>query len=104
MKKHMLVDGRLLQTNKKYSQLKQSQKTYINENLRKIYLEKKHCGKELPMSIRDEIIRELYVNIEQRGIWIPFNEVKIVACKKIAQWKRKDNLGDQNDEASTDSE
>ena len=89
MKKHVNVDGRLLQTNKKYSQLKVSQKEKIAEWLFQetkeyyasngIYPSREHLY---------EIVDAVYDKIEAAGIWIPYEEVirhyrsKLSAIKK----------------------
>ena len=60
MKNHRLIDGKLLQTNKKFSQLKQKQKEWINEIL----------YREFTRSSRgsdDEILCKVYSKIEARG-------------------------------------
>lgn len=89
MKNHVKVGGRLLQTNKKYSQLKVSQKEKIAEWL---FQETKDyyvnngtypTGEKL-----QEIADAVYDKIEAAGIWIPYEEVvkhyrsKLSAIKK----------------------
>ena len=89
MKNHVNVDSRLLQTNKKYSQLKVSQKEKIAEWLFQetkeyyasngIYPSREHLY---------EIVDAVYDKIEAAGIWIPYEEVirhyrsKLSAIKK----------------------
>ena len=78
MKNHVNVDGRLLQTNKKYSQLKVSQKEKITEWL---FQETKDC-------YVNNGTYAVYDKIEAAGIWIPYEEVikhyrsKLSAIKK----------------------
>ena len=89
MKNHVKIDGRLLQTNKKYSQLKVSQKEKIAECLfqgtKDYYVNNGTypTGEKL-----QEIADAVYDKIEAAGIWIPYEEVvkhyrsKLSAIKK----------------------
>lgn len=76
MKNHKMIDGTLLQTNKKYSQLKLKQKEKISgwmyEETKKYY---EATGK-LPIQHHDdEVVGAIYERITQAGIWIPYGEV-----------------------------
>ena len=77
MKNHEVVNGQLLQTNKKYSSLKLKQKEKIYQWMYEAYERKyKELGK-YPADRDDELILdEVYSRIEDAGIWIPFSEVK----------------------------
>ena len=76
-KNHKLIDGRLLQTDKKYSHLKMKQKEkinlWINEEIRAYY---EHSGKfpRKPEAFT-EVLERLYMRIEDAGIWIPYGEI-----------------------------
>jgi 8-oxo-dGTP diphosphatase len=76
MKNHQLIDGRLLQTNKKFSALKESQKTRIAEWEYEAY---KNCYlkyKRVPNKLReDEILYSVIDKIEIAEIWIPQDEI-----------------------------
>jgi len=76
MKNHIMVDGQLLQTNKKYSQLKLRQKEKIYqwmfEAYKKRYLE---LGKGPGDSEDGAIVSNVMEHIEKAGIWIPESEV-----------------------------
>lgn len=76
-KNHVKVDGRLLQTNKKYSQLKLKQKERISQWM---YQEtKNYCQKyqTFPEDKHlDQIVGGVYERIEAAGIWIPYGEVR----------------------------
>ena len=75
-KNHKLIDGKLLQIDKKYSNLKNKQKDTIAqwmfEETRAYYEEHKRFpeGKD-----NDEVIRKVYEKTEEREIWIPYDEV-----------------------------
>lgn len=58
MKKHLKVNNKLLNTNKKWKDLKNSQKEWI-KNL-----------------ARDYSLDEVYEKIQEKEIWIPYLEVK----------------------------
>ena len=76
-KNHKMIDGRLLQTDKKYSNLKMGQKEkinrWINEEIRRYY---KETGifprKEQEFEI---VLNRLYERIEHANIWIPYGEI-----------------------------
>ncbi|RCX12091.1 hypothetical protein DFR58_12441 [Anaerobacterium chartisolvens] len=77
-KNHEFVDGKLLQTNKKFSQLKEKQKALIAEWF---FIECNSFYKnnnKFPSSKSDtEAILDLvYDRIQERDIWIPFGEIK----------------------------
>lgn len=76
-KNHQVIDGRLLQTDKQFSQLKTKQKEKINEWLyqeyRRVYIQ---IGRRPDKRHNDEILFAAYKKIEQAKIWIPFGEVK----------------------------
>lgn len=75
-KNHKIIDGRLLQMDKKYSSLKNKQKDaiakWLFEETKAYYEEHKRFpeGKD-----NDEIIWKVYEKIEEREIWIPYDEV-----------------------------
>lgn len=76
MKNHKMIDGRLLQTNKKYAHLKLKQKEKIGAwmyEATKAYYDENDAfptDKEL-----DDIVEEVYGKIERAEIWIPYSEV-----------------------------
>ncbi|WP_079708017.1 hypothetical protein [Paraliobacillus ryukyuensis] len=86
MKKHIKVNGKLLQTNKRFSQLKQTQKNWITTELYKLYHDKMKAGqtiKKLPRTQREEVISSLYEKNEDKGIWIPYGEMENYTFSKI---------------------
>ena len=90
MKNHIKVDGQLLQTNKKWSQLKQKQKTWIYEVALKEYGDYIAEKPVPPKSHKKEIIIDrVYSKITDKEIWIPYNEVKRVLSKFIDKQSRK---------------
>ncbi len=69
MKNHELVNGRFLQTNKKYSALKESQKTRIAEWMYESYRDYYVKNKKLPYKAGNaEVLRALSDKIETAGI------------------------------------
>jgi hypothetical protein len=79
LRNHIKVDGKLLQTNKRFSQLKNSQKEWIATELYKIYhnmMKESRTTRKLPPNLRDKVISTLYVQSQNRQIWIPYGEVK----------------------------
>ena len=89
MKNHIKVDGRLLQTNKKWSQLKQKQREWICEITREEYRKYLIANKSKPYKKRKgDIVNAVYDRINERGIWIPFREAETAICKIIDQQNR----------------
>ncbi len=76
-KNHKMVDGRLLQIDKRYSNLKQSQKGKINlwitEEIRTFYKEQGALPRK-PEQFQ-LVLDQLYQRIEAIGIWIPYGEI-----------------------------
>ncbi|KAA0560091.1 hypothetical protein ACQCWA_23635 [Rossellomorea aquimaris] len=88
MKNHIKVNGKLLQTNKRFSQLKNSQKDWIATELYKLYHEKmieRHTTRKLPPNHRDAIISSLYDQIQSRNIWIPYDEIRKYTFSKTTK-------------------
>jgi len=89
LKNHILVDGRLLQTNKTWSQLKERQKAWIGELLRNEYmLLAQDAGRSLHKDEYGVIVSRVYEQIEKREIWIPFNEVRQYFSSKVARYRK----------------
>ncbi|MCQ6275979.1 hypothetical protein JMM81_13630 [Bacillus sp. V3B] len=88
MKNHINVNGKLFQTNKRFSQLKQSQKDWIATELYKLYhnkMKERRTTKKLSPDHRDAIISSLYEQIQSREIWIPYGEVERYAFSKTTK-------------------
>ncbi|MBT2700959.1 hypothetical protein J7E79_27060 [Bacillus sp. ISL-40] len=88
MKNHIKVNGKLLQTNKRYSLLKNSQKEWIATELCNLYFDKmkeRRTTRKLPPKYRDTVISSLYEEIQNKEIWIPYDEVEKYAFSKITK-------------------
>lgn len=77
MKNHIRTpDGRLLQTNKSWSSLKQSQKEKIIDWFKLELSNYYEQNGEYPMDHKsEEVLHAVYNRIEEAGIWIPHGEV-----------------------------
>lgn len=79
MKNHMRINGQLLQTNKKWSHLKEKQKAWIMETARQEYdCFVRERGKLPVHGSKQQLIERIYEVIEAKGVWIPYGEVKRV--------------------------
>ena len=89
-KNHQMVNDRLLQTDKPFSQLKQKQKEKINEWLYQEYRAiSQQIGKVPDARHNDKILFSVQEKIEATEIWIPFGEVeKYFFSRKNAFRKR----------------
>ena len=76
MKNHQVIDGRILQINKKFSALKESQKTKIAEWEYEAYKDCYLKYKKVPDKQReDEILFSVIDQIEAAEIWIPEDKI-----------------------------
>ena len=76
MKNHEYVDGKLLQTNKKYSQLKLKQKEKIHAWMYESYLNWYRKHDRFPdAKCADEVLEPVMARIEAAEIWIPYGQV-----------------------------
>lgn len=77
MKNHEWVDGKLLQTNKKYSQLKLKQKEKIYQWMYEAYRDKyRELGKYPDLKDIDDILEPVMERIDEAEIWVPYEEVR----------------------------
>lgn len=82
VKNHVIVNGKLLQTNKKFSQLKNSQKEKIANWLCESYAKHSAAGKS-PQEVNELVIEEVSAKIEEADIWLPKSElIKYFNSKK----------------------
>jgi hypothetical protein len=89
-KNHINVDGRLIQTDKPFSQLKATQKEKISEWLYQEYA-KVYQSIGLPPDTRrnDTILSAVYEKIEQAEIWIPLGEVRKYFYRHKTKYKNR---------------
>jgi hypothetical protein len=88
LKNHIKVNGKLLQTNKRFSQLKNKQKEWIALELYKLYhnkMKERRTTRKLPPDHRDMVISSLYEHIQNKDIWIPYSEVEKYVFSKITK-------------------
>lgn len=75
-KNHIMVNGKLIQTDKRFSALKERQKAKIAEwfyeAYRKCYME---SGKLPDTPVEDKILDYVFKKIEEAEIWIPDGEI-----------------------------
>ena len=90
MKSHIKVNGQIFQTNKKWSHLKERQRLWIHEMTMEehaAYVEK-YGG--LPLkSGKEAVLDKVYDRINEREMWIPWDEFKAHAGKFIDRRNRK---------------
>lgn len=76
MNNHEIVDGQLLQTNKKWSALKESQQQRIMIWLREETAAYYQLHRQYPMGrYSEDVVDNVYDKIRAAGIWIPYDEV-----------------------------
>jgi putative acetyltransferase len=75
-KTHQVVDGQLLQLNKKWGHLKQKQQFEIDAWMREEYLRSACYNHRIPnKNDHDAILTRVQEKIDERGIWLPYGEV-----------------------------
>ena len=90
MKNHVRVDGKLLQTNKAWGDLKRKQQEWIYLIARERYEALIENRGKLPVEgSKKQLIEEIYEIIPDRDIWIPYGEVYRVLSRRIAHWNRQ---------------
>ena len=90
MKNHVKADGRLLQTNKKWSHLKQKQRLWIHEITMEEHAAYVERYGRLPLkSGKEAVLDKVYDRINEREMWIPWGEFKTHAGKFIDRRNRK---------------
>ena len=89
-KNHEWVNGQLLQTNKKWSHLKQSQKEWIQQMAAKEHAAYIAAHDRLPMKRgKEAVLDAVHNHINERGIWIPYGEFAANVGKMIDRLNRK---------------
>ena len=99
MKNHIKVNGQLLQTNKKWSSLKEKQKNWIREVTAKEHAAYVGKHKKIPKSkYKKDIIDKVYEHINNRNIWIPYREMYSHVSTMIDKLNRKTPFSKNNAE------
>ena len=89
-KNHVKVNGTLLQTNKKWSQLKQKQRDWIYEIAREEHFKFIEENKRLPMKTgKKKLIAVIETKIDERNIWLPSHELEKGLSKYIDRLNRR---------------
>ncbi|GAB6428192.1 hypothetical protein bcgnr5372_38990 [Bacillus luti] len=88
MKNHIrLPNGQVIQTNKKWSHLKQRQRDAISSCLREAYISKvRICNRRLKKAEHDDVLGVAFTKIEEWRIWIPEHEVVRYYKSKVNKW------------------
>jgi len=92
-KNHVKVNGTLLQTNKKWSQLKQKQRDWIYEIVRAEHRKFIEENKRLPMKTgKKKLIAVIETKIDERNIWLPSHELESGIGKYIDRLNRRTDV------------
>jgi hypothetical protein len=93
VKNHIRVDGKLLQTNKTWSHLKERQKAWIYEVTVQEWTAYVQRTGKLPMKKRkEEVIDAVHTRVIERDIWLLYYALKQAVSKKIDRLNRKSPL------------
>jgi len=84
MENHKATDKKILQTNKKWSQLKSAQKDWISQQMKLEYTKFVEDQKRSPdKDEKESLISVVYQLIGEKGIWITYHDIK----KRFADMK-----------------
>ena len=104
MKNHKWVNGSLLQTNKKWSALKQSQREWIYEVTRQEHTAYIERHGRLPIKKRkEEVIDAVHEKLNEREIWIPYHEFRGRIVSYIDRLNRKNALSNPDEKQTEES-
>lgn len=89
---HKLIDGRLLNLDKKWHHLSKKQQEFIRQLLREKYMELCNTGLNMK-DINKQVLSFVQKEIARRGIWLPYTELKKVysSCKDKVNRQTKKN-------------
>jgi len=94
-KNHVKVNGTLLQTNKKWSQLKQKQRDWIYKITRAEHKKFIEENKRLPLkSGKKKLIAVIETKIDERNIWLPSHELESGIGKYIDRLNRRTDMNE----------
>ena len=90
MKNHEMINGKLKQTNKTFSHLKERQKPKISEWMYEYY--KNYIDKNGTEPVKDELVQAVYEKIEAREIWLPMGELNKYYMSNINKIRKRYRL------------
>lgn len=89
-KNHIRVNGQLVKTDKKFSDLSSQQREFINQSLFDEYCKSwLKNNREPGQEQNEEILSAVMDQIKSRGIWIPEREVYKYFCSKKARFRER---------------
>lgn len=89
-KNHKMIEGQLLQTDKRFSDLKMRQREKISGWLLEEYLKAVETdGIPLGKIQKEAIVDKVYEKIQECGIWIPYGEVNQYFASRLSKWSKK---------------
>lgn len=89
MKKHKDTNEKLLNPNKKWCQLKKKEQIIISTMLRDLYIKFVLEHKRKPNKAEKQfIVAHVYMELEEKNIWIPDNEINKYFKSKICNYDK----------------
>jgi hypothetical protein len=89
MKDHKRVEGRILQINKKWHQLKQKQQIIISTMLRDLYIKFVLENNRKPNKVEKQfIVANVYLELQEKEIWIADNEISNYFESRISKYDK----------------
>jgi hypothetical protein len=87
--KHEKINDKLLNLDKKWHHLSCQQREWIVSQFREGYVEFLNANNRHPQKEECQKILELvYTKIQEREIWIPYNEVKRAFSSKLSRYRK----------------
>lgn len=90
MKNHHIRNGQLVQTNKKWNQLKQNQREWISHALKERYVNHllQNNGVVTPAEC-ETMLQEVTALLDEKLIWLPEKELRNYFNSRKVKWKKK---------------
>lgn len=87
--KHVRIGGQIRNLDKTWSHLKMNQKDWIFQKFREEYINFLNENYRHPNKVEcAKIVNTVYNLIEEKGIWIPYNEVRKAFSGKLNRYKK----------------
>ena len=87
--KHEKVNGRLLNLDKTWKHLSMKQKSWICDQFREEYISCLNYNNKHPDKNQcKEIVQNVYLKIQDRGIWIPYGEIRKAFSSKLQRYRK----------------
>lgn len=87
--RHKHINGQLLNLDKTWKHLKLKQRNWICEQFKEEYIAYiNHNGSHPDRVQCQEIVQSVYGKIQERGVWIPYSEVRKAFSSRLPMYRK----------------